>query len=157
MKNKEQNKEAIGQNKEQSKEQRLYEAIFGEDKPQPQPQPYGPLPSNVGMAQKVVEAWKKRLRMTDWLIEIHPFEDICDMPNDSTVAFTEYEEVGRTAIIRIVKPCQAGDNIRSFNWERILAHELLHIKFCLLREEEGSLSYRVLHQLIEDMSYALVR
>lgn len=155
MKNKEQNKEAIGQNKEQSKEQRLYEAIFGEDKPQPQP--YGPLPSSVGMAQKVVEMWKKRLRMTDWLIEIYPFEDICDMPNDSTVAFTEFEEVGRTAVIRIVKPCQAGDNIRPFNWERILVHELLHIKFCLLREYGGSLSYRVLHQLIEDMSYALVR
>lgn len=141
-------------NKEQSKEQRLYEAIFGEDKPQPQP--YGPLPSNVGMAKKVVEVWKKRLRMTDWHIEIHPFEDIRDMPNDITIGFTEYEEVGRTAVIRIVKPCQAGDNIRSFNWERILVHELLHIKFCLLREEEGSLSYRVLHQLIEDMSYALV-
>ena len=106
--------------------------------------------------KELLAKWQKRLGLTDWVIDLR---DNCvpdDMELPSVAGECVWQEVNKTAVIRIIKPECYGERIAPFDFEKTLVHELLHIKFCLLEESGNPLQDRVLHQIIEDLAKAFV-
>ena len=106
--------------------------------------------------QELLKEWQHRLFLDDWTIVLR---DNCS-PNDMTLkdvsGETEWEEVLKCAVIRIVSKKDYGDRILTFDKEKILVHELLHLKFCFLGESGNDLQDRVAHQILNDLSNSLV-
>lgn len=106
--------------------------------------------------QDLLKEWQHRLGLDDWYIVL---KDNCS-PNDmvlqSVSGECEKDEVNKCAVIRIISKKDYGERILPFDKEKVLIHELLHIKFWLLDESESHIQNRVVHQLIDDMARALV-
>ena len=105
---------------------------------------------------KLLKEWQHRLGLDDWKIVLKEDCSPNDMVLKDVVGETSFEEVNKCAVIRIITEKDYGDRIISFNFEKTLIHELLHLKFCLLSESGNDLQNRIVHQLIEDMAKALV-
>ncbi len=104
----------------------------------------------------LLKVWKQRLSLVDWNIELHDNALPTEFINDDVAGECEWQEVNKTAVIRILDPACYGKRLIPFNFERILVHELLHIKFSLLDSSENNLQNRIVHQLIEDLAKAFV-
>ena len=104
---------------------------------------------------ELLKEWQERLGLSDWRIVLTNSEDL-----DECDGFTEWTECNKTAKIAILSPEKYGDRIIDFDKERILVHELLHLKFTLLDDArfngEETTQYRHLHQLIDDIARAMV-
>ena len=102
--------------------------------------------------------WTKRLGLQDWAISLEVGCDPSDMRIQDSLGCTTWEESTKSAMIQIVDPEQVGELTRTFDLEQILVHELLHLKTSLLatRDNNETLTDRVLHQLIDDIARAMI-
>ena len=102
--------------------------------------------------------WTKRLGMQDWAISLFVNVDPRDMTVENSLGCTSWEESTKSAVIQIVDPEELETLARSFDFEEVLVHELLHLKTSLLssRESKEDLQERVLHQLIDDLARAMI-
>lgn len=105
-------------------------------------------------ADKLLRKWQRILGLQDWQIKL-----IVDaIPDDMTLRDVDGEaiwtECKKTALIRILRQDCYGDRIVPYDFERILVHELLHLKLCLLGESGNELQDRYVHQLIDDLARA---
>lgn len=103
----------------------------------------------------LLKEWQNRLFLHAWRITLRPKCKPDDMQNGCW-GCADYEEVNRTARIDIVDPDCLTEKIVPFDFEYVLVHELLHLKFCLLSEDHDSFKDRYVHQLLDDMARALV-
>ena len=94
--------------------------------------------------------WQQLLGLGDWRIKL---SDLADL---DAVGETEWQEVNKTAHIRILDPRAYGERIVPFDYEKTLVHELLHLKTCLLTDVDDPLQARVGHILIDDLARSLV-
>lgn len=105
-------------------------------------------------ARELMTEWKERLALHQWAIKL----DLCD-PHEfimSNVAGEcEWELIGKSAVIRILKPEHYGKRIMKYCAERILVHELLHCKLALF-ESDDTIYDRTMHMILEDMARALI-
>lgn len=106
--------------------------------------------------QELLKEWKERLGLQDWYIELVDNCSLNDMVLKDCAGETEWQEVGKCAVIRIISKKDYGSRILPFDKEKTLVHELLHCKFCLLGESGNDLQDRIQHQLIDDIAKALV-
>lgn len=108
----------------------------------------------------MLEEWKRRLCIEDWSVSLFVNCDPEDMKLDDCDGCVSYEETTKTAVIQIADPSLLGERLsRPFDFETVLVHELLHLKFCLLErgdDWDSKLQLRVLHQIIDDLSRAFV-
>lgn len=107
--------------------------------------------------QDLLKKWVKRLYLEDWTISLK--DNVT--PDDFTLpggkcGECEWQEVNKSAVIRILNPIYYGERIIPFDFEKTLVHELLHIKFCFLWESGNDLQDRITHQLINDLAKSLV-
>lgn len=107
---------------------------------------------------ELLSEWKERLGLQDWFITLQTNVDPEELAEDAGGEIS-YIETTKAATIKIIDPEKCKGNIRPFNLEEILVHELLHAKFCLL--ERGSdwdkkLQLRLLHTILDDIARALV-
>ena len=105
-------------------------------------------------ADKLLRKWQRILGLQDWRIKL-----VVDaIPDDMTLRDVDGEaiwtECKKTALIRILRQDCYGDRIVPYDFERILVHELLHLKLCLLGESGNELQDRYVHQLIDDLARA---
>jgi len=111
--------------------------------------------------------WQKRLGLQDWLIELQTNVSPEEMDLQYADGCVAYEETVKAARIQTIDPSKRLETnteekivcLRPFNFEEVLVHELLHLKFCLLEKGtnwEKKLQLRMLHQIIDDLSRALV-
>ena len=113
---------------------------------------------------ELLNEWTTRLGLKDWLILLETNVEPEKMALQDADGCVTYEESIKAAKIQIVNPDKRKDDethfyLRSFDFEETLVHELLHIKFCLLERGnkwEKKLQLRILHQIIDDVSRALV-
>ena len=103
---------------------------------------------------ELLKEWIDRLKLNDWVIELQENCSPDDM-NDCC-GLTNWQEVNKSAIIKIIDPQYYGERIIPFDAEKTLVHELLHLKTCLISDTENELQERIMHQLIEDLARALV-
>ena len=119
------------------------------------------------MPEELLDEWSKRLGLNDWQITLDTHVKPEDMYVQDSDGCAIYEETTKAAKIQIVDPenrlkVNPGETIvclRPFDFEAILVHELLHLKLCLLEKGndwDNKLQLRLLHQIIDDLSRALV-
>ena len=106
--------------------------------------------------KEILDEWKIRLGLQDWRISLCPKCKPEDLSIDGANGAAVYEESSKTARIEIIDPKYYGSQLEPFDWEEILVHELLHLKLCLLSEEDNNLLERLIHILIDDLARAFV-
>lgn len=105
--------------------------------------------------KKLLKYWQNRLDLNDWIIEV---EDDCfksDLKTKDACGECEWDAVNKCAIIRIISEKEYGNRQFPYIKEEILLHELLHIKFALLWQNNTDLQNDLLHQIIEDLAKSL--
>lgn len=105
----------------------------------------------------LLKEWKHILQLDDWNIELIENCSPNDMLLKDVAGETEWNEVGKTAIIRIIDKKDYGKRIEPFDFEKTLVHELLHCKFCLLEESGNDLQDRLVHQYIENLAKIFIK
>lgn len=106
--------------------------------------------------KKLLSEWQERLGLQDWHIVLQEDVSPNDMMLQSVSGECEKDDVNKCAVVRILNEKDYGSRILPFDKEKVLVHELLHIKFWLLDESESHIQNRVVHQLIDDIARALV-
>lgn len=106
--------------------------------------------------QKLLKEWQHRLGLDNWHIVLE--EDVSPycMKCGEVQGETEYDVVNSCAVIRILNEKDYGDRILPFDKEKVLVHELLHIKMWFIHEDDCDLQSKMVHQLIDDMARSLV-
>ena len=104
---------------------------------------------------KLLKYWQKKLNLQDWKIVMEDNCPVNDFIMKSVQGETEWDIVNKSAIIRIISESEYGKRILPFIKEKVLIHELLHIKFALLWESNTKTQNLILHQIIEDMANTL--
>lgn len=104
----------------------------------------------------LMKEWQKRLSLQDWRIVLYENCSPDDMHVDESSGCVQWQESTKTACIQILDPKYYGERVVPFDFEKTLVHELLHLKFCMLYSRDGSLRERLVHQMVDDFSRALV-
>ena len=108
-------------------------------------------------ASELLNEWQERLGLQDWVIilRFNLFEE--DM--NKSAGETIWNNVNKLAEIHIIRE-EDFNSLIPYDYERILVHELLHIKFGYLQSEPNNYEEQVFdeaqHQLIDDLARALV-
>ena len=105
-------------------------------------------------ANNILQKWVGILGMQDWRIKLVYNALPCDMTLAQCDGETAWTECRKTACIRILDEKCYGDFIVGFNFERILIHELLHLKLSLLGESGNDIQDRFVHQPIDELASA---
>lgn len=106
--------------------------------------------------KKLLKEWQNRLGLSEWRIKL---VDNCapeNMALQNCDGCTSWEESVKAAFIEIIDPKYFQNRVFAFDWETVLVHELLHLKFCLVSEGVGDLQERYMHQMIDDLARAFV-
>lgn len=112
-------------------------------------------------ANELLNEWQERLGLMEWCIALRINVTQDDFEGEEPVAGqTNWENTTKTAVIKVLDEKLYGDRIIKYDFERILLHELLHIKFNILQQEPFNHETTVFddyqHQLIEDIAQALI-
>lgn len=105
--------------------------------------------------QKLLKYWKKKLQLNDWVIKVIDDCNVSEFMLKDVCGESEWDTVNKCAIIRIISEKEYGNRIMPLIKEKVLIHELLHIKFCLLWESNNDTQNLMLHQIMEDMAKTL--
>ena len=113
------------------------------------------------MESKLLEEWQERLGLTDWAIVLRYNCKLEDLEDEERCGETKWSNTIKSATIKIISKEEYGDDrILKFDFEKILVHELLHLKFGIIDIFNGSYESKVAdeirHQLIDDLARALV-
>lgn len=109
---------------------------------------------NIKKSEKLLKKWKKKLGLQNWKILLQINQTAERM--DENQGYIEVDVTHSVALIRIIDKKQyPSDCIGSFDFEKTLVHELLHIKFELFTPKNKKTKYRILHQSLEDMAALL--
>ena len=108
-------------------------------------------------ANELLEEWQERLGLQDWVIILRFNLKEEDMENCAGV--TRWNHINKIAEIHILREEDFKQPV-PYDYEKILVHELLHVKFAYLQEEPNNYEQQVFdeaqHQLIDDLARALV-
>ncbi len=111
-------------------------------------------------AIKLLNEWQERLGLQDWAITLRIDCKIDEMELGEVAGETEWSLSIKSAAIKIISEKEYGERIVPYDFENILVHELLHLKFGLIDQKitsyESDVAYEVRHQLIDDIARALV-
>lgn len=110
--------------------------------------------------QDLLNEWKIRLGLQNWNIILRYNCEPSDLELQEVSGETSYVSSTRVASIRILSEKYFSDRMLVYDFEEILVHELLHIKFAYLQNQNGTYESKILqekiHQLIEDLAQSLV-
>ena len=108
--------------------------------------------------ERLADYWAKRLQLDDWDIKFN-FNASRNQLGEGTAGEARLNEVTKQAAILVLKK-EGFDDWEcafTFDFERVLVHELLHLKLCLIESDpDNELRNRVVHQLLDDLAKALV-
>lgn len=106
--------------------------------------------------KELLKYWKNKLQLNDWTIKVIDDCFRSELKSENACGECEWDSVNKCAVIRIISEKEYGnDRILPYIKEEILLHELLHIKFALLWQNNTELENFLLHQYIEDMAKIL--
>lgn len=106
--------------------------------------------------KQLLKHYQKLLGLQDWLVVLYDKCKPQDFTEQDRDGECEYNETLKTAIIRILDPIYYGERVLSFDFEKTLVHELLHIKFAFIDNSGNELQDRLVHTLINDLAKAIV-
>ena len=105
----------------------------------------------------IYKKWKHRLGLDDWQIDFIPNCNPNQFSNRNSCGETEYAESIKCAVIKIIDETYGYvcAPYAPLNIEKIIVHELLHLKFCFLDDSDNEIQNRIVHQLIDDLARAI--
>jgi len=106
-------------------------------------------------ANALLIEWQKRLFITEWQIELNPNCNPDDMDLDGLSGQVEYTYENKAARIDILDEKYYGSRVSEFDFEQILLHEMLHLKFCIFTDSGNLVQDRLIHQYIDEFARAL--
>lgn len=108
--------------------------------------------------EKLLREWQNRLGLQDWYIILKTDCRPENMAMKDVEGCTTWTESTKSAWIDILDEQFFPEHAaaRPYDFERTLVHELLHCKLSVLSDNEESVQYRIVHQLIDDLARALV-
>lgn len=98
--------------------------------------------------------WQEKLFLTDWIIKA----SICE-PCEGNMGENSFDMVNKCCVIRISDKKYYGDRIMKYCAEKVLVHELLHLKYNWIANEstyEGKCVDVMEHGLFEQMAKSLI-
>ena len=107
--------------------------------------------------EELLEKWVSILGMRDWTITLKCGVLPDEMRQGGVDGEADWTECRKSAVIRLLDERCYGERIMPYIPERVLIHELLHLKMSLLGESGNDLQDRVVHQLIDELAGALYR
>lgn len=111
---------------------------------------------NTNQLLENLQEWQERLGLSHWAISAHHNCAPDEMIQCNVAGECEWQEVNKSAVIRLADAKLYGRRILKYCAEKTLVHELLHIKLCMLGESGNRLQDRIQHQIIEDMAKVLI-
>ena len=96
--------------------------------------------------------WIERLGLQDWTITILDNCSPKELQDPLSQAECFYNYVHKHATVRITSDKDREVDILPLDYEHLLVHELLHIKFAVLDDSGNALQDRIVHQLVEDFA-----
>lgn len=105
--------------------------------------------------QKLLKYWQKKLDLMDWHIVLEDESPLCNFTLKDVQGETEWDTTHKCAVIRIIREEEYGKRILPFVKEKVLLHELLHIKFAVLWDNNTDIQNDLLHQQIESLARTL--
>lgn len=105
--------------------------------------------------QKLLKYWQKKLDLMDWHITLRDNSPICNFINKDCQGETEWDTTHKVAIIRLIREEEYGNFTVPYIKEKTLIHELLHIKFGVLWDNNTDIQNDLLHQQIESLARTL--
>ena len=105
---------------------------------------------------KLLAEWQVRLGLEDWAIKVVDGLAPDGMGGEDVDGYTVWTECNKTARVEILDEKYYGERIVPYDYERILVHELLHLKLSLVSDQVSDLQARYMHQIIDDLARAFV-
>ena len=96
------------------------------------------------------------MRMQDWSIILQVDCAPGEMVEPDSSGCVSWQESTKSAYIQILDEAYYGERAVPFDFEKTLVHELMHLKMCMTYNESGTLKERIVHQILDDISKALV-
>ena len=106
--------------------------------------------------EELLKEWQHRLGLDDWAMSLVTDLKADEMTISDTDGCASWTECNKSARIEILAESEYGERIRPYDFERILVHELLHLKTSLVSSNVDDLQERYMHQLIDDLARAFV-
>lgn len=106
--------------------------------------------------RKLLKEWQHRLGLDNWIIVLEYDCKPDEMELKDVAGESDWVEEHQCAIIRLLDEKYYGKRIKPFDKEKTLVHELLHLKFTFVWNNENVLEQRIVHQIIESIAEALV-
>ena len=106
------------------------------------------------MADELLKEWQHRLGLDEWAISLVTDLKADEMTISDTDGCAVWTECNKSARIEILAESEYGERIRPYDFERILIHELLHLKLALVSDDVEPLQARYMHQIIDDLARA---
>ena len=110
-------------------------------------------------ANALLLKWVSILKLGDWDIRFKWKCDPMRMAIQNSAGCTSYNDICRQAVIEIADLSQYQPDMQGFDldYERILVHELMHLKMSILDTGESEIQNKAVHILVDSLAQALVK
>ena len=110
-------------------------------------------------ANALLLKWVSILKLGDWDIRFKWKCDPMRMAIQNSAGCTSYNDICRQAVIEIADLSQYHPDMQGFDldYERILVHELMHLKMSILDTGESEIQNKAVHILVDSLAQALVK
>lgn len=107
-------------------------------------------------ATRLFEKWRKILHLEAWDIKFQWCVRGRDMNLQDCMGSTSFLHESHQAIVQMLDPVDFDNDLFSYDYEKTLVHELLHLRFSDLENSGDPLRDKLTHQLIDDLARAFI-
>lgn len=108
-------------------------------------------------ANALLRKWVSILGLESWNIVFRWKLRANDMAIPDSLGCAQFTFESRQAIIQMLDPVDFDNPDFTYDYEKTLVHELLHLKFAKIDDSGDALRDKITHQLIDDLARAFVK
>ena len=110
-------------------------------------------------AEDLFNYWVRTLELEQWNIAFNWATRKSDMALTDTYGTCTYNREIKSAMIQIMceQDIDSNDVLAPFDYETVLVHELLHIKFAWADNPANDLEHELTHSLIQELAKSFVQ
>lgn len=107
-------------------------------------------------ANELFQKWVKILQLESWDIRFQWCVRERDMHLRDSLGCVDFIHESRQAIIQMLDPVDFDNDLFTYDYEKTLVHELLHLKFASLDSSGDPLRDKLTHQMVDDLAKSFV-
>lgn len=106
--------------------------------------------------EKLMKEWKERLGLHDWNVVLKTNCRPDEFERPGRAGEVALCESNKAAKIKLIAEEFYDDPVTPYSAEKILVHELMHLKLSLLDDSGNMVQDRYVHQLVDDLARAMI-